>query len=202
MRGLLIWVALSAILLTACNKGLTPPEIQPSVIDFPIPPEGGNPAGFWVPDTTRPVEVILLDEFPVDSIIFDTEFNGVFSFELTGVCSLNAILTVSPNIYVLGQRVALDISISDTISGQGPYHIIEDKALTIPVETTVFNVDTLGFSSYENSLDLITLPTMYTYENTLDLRFYCLIHLTRSVAKASRPTDFVFALRQKEEGWP
>lgn len=199
MRKLKMFVILFTLILTACDKGLTPPGTLPAKINFPIPPEGGNPAGIWLPDAKKPVEITLLDEFPVDSIIFNTELQGVFSFELTGVCSVNAIITLVPNIYVLGQELGLNITIIDTLSGDGPYEFITDEALYLPLQSNILNVDTLGFTTHQTGLDLITLPTTYTWENSITLRFYCLIHLTRQVEQALWQQDIIFTLRRKEK---
>jgi len=193
-----IGLVLSSILLAACNKGLTPPDIQSTRIEFPILPEGGNPVGFWLPDTTRPVDVTLLDEFPVDSIVFQSKLEGVFSLEVTGICSVNATIAFRPLIYNLGQVLELDIAITDTLLGMGPYEIIEDNALYLPVESNVLDFDTLGFTSQMNSLDLITLPAVFTFENTISLRFYSVIHLIRQDRNVARPANFLFTLRKKE----
>lgn len=199
IRSLKMFAILFALILTACDKGLIPPDTPPVQINFPIPPEGGNPAGIWLPDATKPVEVTLLDEFPVDSIIFDTELQGIFSFELTGVCSVNAIITLVPNIYVLGQELGLNITLIDTLLGNGPYEFITNEALYLPIQSNILNVDTLGFTTHQASLDLIMLPTTYTWENSITLRFYCLIHLTRQVEQAALQQDIIFTLRRKEK---
>jgi len=198
-RSLKMFTILFTLILTACDKGLIPPDTPPVQINFPIPPEGGNPTGIWLPDATKPVEVTLLDEFPVDSIIFDTELQGIFSFEVTGVCSINAIMTLVPNIYVLGQELGMNITLIDTLLGNGPYEFITDEALYLPIQSNILNVDTLGFTTHQAGLDFITLPTTYTWENSITLRFYCLIHLTQQVEQASLQKDIIFTLRRKEK---
>jgi hypothetical protein len=200
-RGLTKSLILLYVLILACNRGLTPPETPSQEISFPVRPEGGNPVGVWLPDTSNTADVALLQEFPVDSIIFDTDVDGIFSFELTGICSVYAIISIRPLIYEGGALLPLNIVIQDTLTGNGSFELIQDEVLYLPVESTIFNFDTLGFTSRQSTLDLITLPTTYVYENLVTLQFYSILHLVRSSANASPCIIQALSFRREEEAW-
>ena len=191
---------LLSVLIFACNRGLTPPETPSQEIVFPVQPEGGNPIGVWLPDTSNTADVALLEEFPVDSIVFNTDVDGLFSLELTGICSVYAVISIRPLIYEGGAPLPLNIVIQDTLIGNGSFELIQDEVLYLPVESTIFNFDTLGFSSRQSTLDLITLPTTYVYENLVTLQFYSILHLVRSGTNASPCIIKTLALHREEEG--
>lgn len=199
IRSLTTCFALSLIIIFACDKGLSPPDDAPHQINFPIPPEGGNPVGFWLPDTTNPMEVTLLTDMgsAADSVVFDTELEGIFSFEFTGACSVHAIMTLIPIVYNNGQSVPLGIVIVDTLKGIGQYDLMTDEVLFLPIESEVMNLDTVGFTHRQTKLDLISLPTSYTWQNFITIEFYSLIHLTR---QPSRPKKYALPLHRIEEG--
>jgi len=200
MRYLVMGVIFSLFLLSGCDQGLTPPDLTPSLIEFPVMPEGGNPVGTWIPHATNPIEVILLDEFPVDSVVFKSELNGIISLEITGICSVNAVVSFRPLIYNLGQVLEFDTTLTDTLWGNGPYDIIADNILLLPIESNVINFDTLGYTSQQSRLDLITLPTVFVFEDMISFRFFAIIHLTRQNGPLQRKSDFLVTLGNKEEG--
>ncbi len=172
------------VLQTACDKGLAPPENVPRVIDFPITPEGGNPAGSWIPDETNPVSLVIMDPtaipFIVDSLNIDTALEGFFRFEISSICSVYAVLTLVPSAYVLGSTQPITVVINDTLSGTGTFEINDDRALALPLETQIFNLDTLGFTASANHMDLITLPNLFNYMDIVEIPVYFVFHLIRA----------------------
>ena len=127
----LLWI------VVACHQGLAPFETLYLNVDFPILPEGGNPVGIWIPDTTKPVHVALVDpdQLPtiVDSLILKTELEkeGLFSFSNSGLCSVYAVLQIEPVVYLQGLGNPLVFSMNDTLTADGPYEIIDDKILSL-----------------------------------------------------------------------
>jgi len=172
-----LFVILSILLfLLACNKGLTPPESASNLSRFSVPPQGGNPIGFWIPDSINPVEVTILDELPVDSMHLETRLDGFFSLAYNEVCSVRTILNFTPKVFV--DTLALELQIADTVSGNGPYDVIDDQILHVPLQSTYFQLDTLGFTSDGDRLDLITLPNTFKY--ILEIRLCFVFHFIRS----------------------
>ena len=207
IRRRVLWVVSCLFVLAGCDKGLVPPEAQFFFLDFPIPLEGGDPVGVWSPDTTNPVEVTILDEekIPafVDSIRVDTQLDSaVFDFEVTGTCSVQAILSIRPTAYITGlPPISID-PIVDTLRGKGPYEVIEDQILDLPLQTSVFNLDTLGFSSRQNTLDLVSLPNTFPYEGFDDIPFYFVFHLSRSTGQTARIAENTFTPYRKMRSSP
>lgn len=182
VKRFVVVVVLYFLILTACDKGLSPPEFLPIGIDFPITPEGGNPVGNWLPDTINSVDVTILnkEKIPsfVDSLSLNTELDGTFTFAVTGVCSIQALLTIQPEVYIQGLSSPLIIpDIVDTLCGQGSYEIIEDRIFHLPLETNLFHLDTLGYTRSRSHLDLITLPNTFPYEGFGDINFFFVFHL-------------------------
>jgi hypothetical protein len=172
-----LFIILSILLfLFACNKGLTPPEGASNLSRFSIPPQGGNPVGFWIPDSVHPVEVTILDELPVDSMHLETRLDGFFSLAYNEVCSVRTILNFKPKVFV--DTLALELQIADTVSGTGPYDVIDDQILHVPLQSTYFQLDTLGFTAEGDRLDLITLPNTFKY--ILEIRLCFVFHFIRS----------------------
>lgn len=198
-RGLAFVASIVCILSISCDQGLAPPELNEDSLDFPVELHGGNPVGLWVPDQNEPVEVFLYEEFPVDSVVFVSEMEGTFNFEYTGHCSVDATLSIRPLIYNQGVELPLNIVISDTLFGMGRWEMIKEDVMGAPVESSVLNVDTLGFSAHQSTLDLVSLPTSFVFENTIHLDFYCIVHLVRNgdQSLASKPVHLY-----KEEDLP
>ncbi len=196
-RGLAFVASAFCILSIHCDQGLAPPESDFDALDFPVTLHGGNPVGSWIPDSNQPIEVFLYEEFPVDSVIFLSEMEGIFRFEHTGHCSVDAALSIRPLIYNLGAALPLNIVIVDTLFGNGRWEMIEDFAMGAPIESSVLNVDTLGFSAHQTTLDLVSLPTTFVFENTIHLDFYCVVHLIRNET-LSFMTEADAILRKKE----
>jgi hypothetical protein len=170
------------LILFACDKGLAPPENLSNLSRFPVAPQGGNPVGFWVPDSICPIEVTILDDLPVDSLKLNTDMDGFFSFAYNEVCSVEAVIHFVPKVYV--DTLELELQIADTVSGIGPYNVIGGQMLHVPLQSTYFQLDTLGFTSHENRLDLISLPNTFNY--LMEIRLYFIFHLVRSEEYLSR----------------
>ncbi|MFH1942345.1 MAG: hypothetical protein ABIL68_09595 [bacterium] len=190
-------------LITACNKGLTPPEQPLFTNGFPIQPQGGNPVGDWIPDPVNPVTLTILDESQipavVDSLIIDTELDGAFSFSVAGVCSVQALLTLKPSVYLLGTPIPFTITINDTISGKGPFRVAEDIILVLPVRSTHFNFDTLGFTASQNRIDLISLPNIFDYEGIIQIPVFFVFHLVLPTETQLGKSNASFVLYRKKE---
>jgi hypothetical protein len=190
-------------LMTACNNGLTPPEQPPFTNDFPIQPQGGNPVGDWIPDPVNPVTVTILGDPQilalVDSLIIHTELNGIFSFSVAGICSVQALLTLTPLAYIPGAQDPFSITIDDTISGTGAYQVIEDKILQLPIKSTHFKLDTLGFTATQNRIDLISLPNIFRYEGNIQIPIFFVFHLVPPAENESRKANTSRVLYRKKE---
>lgn len=172
-----LFFILSVLLfLFACDKGLTPPESSSDLSRFSVPPQGGNPVGFWVPDSINPVEVTILDELPVDSMHLKTRLDGFFSLAYNEVCSVRTVLNFTPKVFV--DTLTLELQIADTVSGNGPYDVIDDQILHVPLQSTYFQLDTLGFTADGDRLDLISLPNTFKY--ILEIRLCFVFHFVRS----------------------
>ncbi|RKY53002.1 MAG: hypothetical protein DRP89_06820 [Candidatus Neomarinimicrobiota bacterium] len=184
VQKLVVLLALTLFVVTSCDKGLAPPEAPSKTVSFPIVPEGGNPVGVWEPDTTNPVDVTIIDKDKIpsfiDSLIIESNLNGVFSFSIAGVCSLQAVLTINPIVYLPNVENPLVLTITDTLRGDGPYEVTDNRVLDLPVETSIFQLDTLGFTSRADSLTLISLPNTFPQEGFSDIRFFFVFHLIRS----------------------
>ena len=170
-----LFIVLS-IFLFACDQGLTPPESSSDLSRFSVPPQGGNPVGFWVPDSINPVEVTILDELPVDSMYLETQLDGFFSLAYNEVCSVRTVLNFTPKVFV--DTLALELQIADTVSGSGPYDVIDDQILHVPLQSTYFQLDTLGFTADGDRLDLISLPNTFKY--ILEIRLCFVFHFIGS----------------------
>ena len=191
------------ILLSACDKGLSPSENELIPLNFPQEPQGGNPIGNWSPSGTNPVMVTILDyeQIPdmVDSLIINTTLEGYFELEVANTCSIEVIMTLNPQVYLQGSSIPLTLSIADTISGNGPYRIIDDIILNLPVTSTSFQLDTLGFTAVQDSLDLISLPNMFNYQQIIEFPIYFVFHLTRSSESVPSVFSKTFTCYRKKE---
>ena len=174
------WLLLLLIVLVfGCDKGLAPPPGQGGGYFFPRQPEGGNPMGIWVPDSTDAVEVHFLAQVPADSVHFETAFEGVFQFEQTFVCSIYTALSFKPIIFNGGDTLPLDINVADTVKGQGLFEIVDEKILILPVRARIFNLSVLGFNAGTETLELITQALEYEYQGFYKLEYYMILHLIR-----------------------
>ena len=95
------FVMVSFMAGTACDQGLSPPEIVPGTREFPIAPLGGDLVGRWLPADENPVELTILDdsEFAalIDSLIFGVMLEGNFQFD-ENTCDINAVMTINPKV--------------------------------------------------------------------------------------------------------
>jgi len=188
------------LLFAACDKGLFPPEIPRIALNFPITPEGGDPTGAWVPHTTNPVDVGILDEeilSYLDSLVINTELSGEFFFSAAESCFVHAFMTMHALAYPQGITTPITYSIFDTIYGEGHYQVIDDVALHLPVKSTNFRLDTLGFTAHQNDLNFITLPNTFDYMGIMEIPLYFVFHLVRSNEKALSKTESTFHLYHK-----
>jgi hypothetical protein len=177
-----LWVIIAAFSsLVFCDKGLQPPEESSEMPVFSIEPLGGNPVGTWQPDDSLSLELIILDEsvIPsiVDSLALNPRWEGFFHFELTGVCSVSAVLTLAPEVWVSSLPNPMSFLFTDTLSAYGPYELIDDKMLFLPMENQVFHLDTLGISSTARGMDLISVNNMFSYEGILNIPVTFVFHL-------------------------
>jgi len=179
-------IAVSLILFSCltCHHGLEPPIVIPVIVDLPVEPTGGNPVGVWRPHPTHPVDVTLMetDQIPefVDSLIIGTQLQGIFSISMTQVCSVQAVLTLTPTVYLAGFPDPFVVTITDTLHGSGTYEIINDRIMALPIQSTTFDLDTLGFSSVSDGLDLISPVNTFTYEGMIELQVHFVFHLVVS----------------------
>ena len=192
---------ISLFLSLSCNKGLFPPESQTSENTFPILPLGGDPSGRWQPDPDTPVELIILDESKIpallDSFSFDVQLEGSFRFE-NGICDVQALMTITARAYLIGQTTPLVLAFPDTITGTGPY-LIEDNALQAPIQSTQFNFATLGYTSSDNSLLIISLHNEFRYE-IFSIPIYFVFHLIRENENVPATFHGSYIYHQREEG--
>ena len=65
--------------------------------------------------------------------------------------------------------------------GEGPYYILDDTILQTPIQSTMFQLDTLGFTSSTYTLDLISLPNVFSYLGIIDIPVYFVFHLEKDV---------------------
>jgi len=178
-----------------CDKGLIPPESKVSEIEFPVKPLGGDLVGEWVPSEVDPVEAGVMDEslLPdfVDSLIISSTLEGNFKFYVNEQCSIYAELTFNPKVYLQGLPVPLELTIGDTITATGDYEIVDENILCLPVQTSRFDLDTLGFTSSEDRLDLITPYITFSYEDLMEFPIYLIFHLTRKSQSSSQKGQIV-----------
>ena len=207
MRNLATCIILSIFVIAACDKGLSPTEIPEWLSTFPVPPEGGDPVGMWIPDTTSPVAVGILDTSFVsllDSLIIDTELAGQYVFSDAGVCSVHVLMTMNALAYIGGSPSPfITYTLYDTTQGKGAYQVIEDVALELPIQSTNFDFDTLGFTAYSDYLELITLPNVFHIEDFgVDIPLYFLFHLVRSSENTSSKIEDTLGAYHKKEDEP
>ena len=181
VRKIVLLVVLIFSILVGCDNGLTPPDYEPISVDFPVTPLGGNPMGFWEPDTTNPVDTIILEELPVDSLNLDIEVEGIFSFKSDYQCSVLAEMDINLTVYLPIEPYVVPIpTIYDTLRCQGDYDVINGHVLALPMESIHFDLDTLGITADGNMLDLITPPMDFDYMGVMTVRLSFVFHLVRS----------------------
>ena len=169
-----------------CDGGLSPVEERPEIVKFAILPEGGNPVGKWIPTETNSADVIILDESKVpaivDSVFLECDLEGDFSFSVSGEFYVDARVSIKPIAYLTGQEAPLIWqTIVDTLKGDGVYDVVDENMLAMPIRTHQFRLDTLGFTSNQNNLDLITLQNEYTPIKIMQPIPFCFVfHLNRS----------------------
>jgi hypothetical protein len=181
----LIILILPLYFIIACDKGLFLPQDNRPSENGTQTQEGGNPLGFWLPDTISPVEITILDYETiselVDSLILETNLEGTFVFEEAEICSIFAILNINSLVYLLGATTPLiPPTIIDTLSGAGPYEIIDQTKLHLPIQSSQFKLDTLNYSVNNNRLDMISQKNIFNYMGIIEIPLYFNIHLIRS----------------------
>jgi len=181
---LILFLIMWLNLLLSCDKGLAPFLNQNNDHKIPSSQNGGNPVGFWVPDTLEPVEVTILDESKipsmVDSLSLNSNLEGSFAFYPSTVCSVMAVMTIHPTVYMLGSTSPLHAqAVTDTIQGDGYYEIIGDSILCLPVQSNHFNIDTLYYTVTENDLMLLTQENTFNYMQLVEIPLYFTFHLMR-----------------------
>ena len=179
-RGLPVILA-SIMIFTFCDKGLQPPGEEAGNPVFTIEPLGGNPTGSWVPADTLALEVLILDETAIPSLVDSQALNpgleGFFYFDLTGVCSLSVVVSIAPQVWVSSLPEPISFLFTDTLKAAGPFEMIDDKIMILPMENQVFRFDTVGVSSYPPGIDLISVDNTFSYEGILTLPVTFIFHL-------------------------
>ena len=197
-RHALLMVILISI-LGGCDQGLTPPEQESLSIDFPVLPDGGNPVGFWTPDPVNPVEAIILEELPVDSMDINIDLNGEFQFDSDSHCGIVAEMEFDITVYIPLEPYVVPIpTIYDTLQCDGPYSIINENVLTMPLESSYFDLDTLGITADVNNRDLISPPIDFDYMGIMTVRLAFIFHLDRSSEIISKSMALQTADRREE----
>ncbi|HHS13862.1 MAG TPA: hypothetical protein ENN03_08880 [bacterium] len=185
--------------LIFCDKGLQPPEETPDMPVFSIEPLGGNPVGSWQPDDSLSLELVILDESAipsiVDSLALNPRWEGIFHFEITGVCSISAVVTLAPEVWVSSLPNPMSFLFTDTLRASGPFELIDDRILCLPMENQVFRLDTLGISSTSRGMDLISVNNMFSYEGILSIPVTLVFHLQPLATESS--TLKISALRHQ-----
>jgi len=172
-------VMILACVVLACNQGLTPPPPSQVLVTFNPAPEGGNPVGYWVPDEMRAVDASLVDDVDVDTVILDIGLDGLFAFETVERCSINAVMTVNALVRLPGNPpIELRIpTFYDTLSGTGFYNILDDRVLLTPIQSSFFDLDTLGFTASAGKMMLITPAIPFNYMDIMTLDVALIFHL-------------------------
>jgi hypothetical protein len=169
-----------------------------------VPPEGGNPVGIWEPDTLEPVYIELLDmeviEDLVDSLHLESDIEGYFSFHVSETCSINAVLTVQPYVYLKGLPTPLVLEFVDTLKALGTYSVLDETVLILPMESGTFNLDTLGISQSGNRLELISLSNHFPYEGFTDVRYYMILKFNRLPETSQEALPALSRWRRKFRG--
>lgn len=203
--SLIFTSALLGMLFSACDEGLSPYEVQPLTLEFPIEPLGGNPTGTWLPDSIDPILITILDasQIPavVDSMRITSELDGSFSFEITGDCHVEALLTIKPTIYLIGSPNPLSLTLTDTIKGEGSFYLIEDRVLQTPIQSMNFDLDTLGFTNIQDNLELISPPTIFNYMGLVEIPVFLAFRLIRDTgSNLAFAQKSVMLYRKQEDG--
>ena len=185
MMRKIILLIVTALVLVSCDKGLSPPEILPLSHQFPLEPLGVNPIGNWSPRERNPVDLTILDDSQIpdvlDSMRFEITLDGNFEFKNDGDCSVAALMTIDARVYLQEAQTPLQFTFPDSITGEGPYYILDDTILQTPIQSTMFQLDTLGFTSSTYTLDLISLPNVFSYLGIIDILVYFVFHLEKDV---------------------
>jgi len=184
---LVLCILSTGLLLWHCNKGIHPTEAEaPAMpgLNFPVPPEGGDPVGFWEPQPENPAEVHLVDPSQiaglVDSLYLETHLEGHFDLRSDQTSDVEIYLSVTPHVYLPGASEPWIMpAIKDSIKATGPYQILEQKALVFDLPRSTFQLDTLGFSVQDSTLTLISLPNTFPYPGFSHVKFYFLFRLRR-----------------------
>jgi hypothetical protein len=188
--------------LGGCDQGLTPPEQESLSIEFPVLPDGGNPVGYWTPDPVCPVDAIILKELPVDSLGIHIGLNGDFEFYSDFRCNILAEMDLDITVYLPIEPFVVSIpTIYDTLRCDGPYDIVNETVLTMPLESAHFNLDTLGITADVNTMDLISPPIEFDYMGIMTVHLAFIFHLNRSSEILSKSmADLI--IKQREEDIP
>lgn len=183
-RVLLIVTAVTVLVIASCDKGLSPPAVPSLSNQFPVEPLGVNPVGQWTPRAQDPVDITILDDSQipavVDSMFFRVALDGGFEFTGDGDCRVAALMTIDAQVYLQDSPTPLQFTFPDSITGEGPYYIIDDTILETPIRSTLFNLDTLGFTSAADALQLISLPNVFSYLGIIEVPIYMIFHLARA----------------------
>lgn len=181
---MILFIFLLSHFIIRCDKGLAPYLNQEKDHHAPSSQYGGDPTGFWIPDSLKPIEITLFDvsKIPsmVDSLILDSEMNGSYSFYPTSECSIMAVMSISPIVYMFGSTTPLHANaVIDTIKGNGTFHTIGDSILCLPVTSIHFDLDTLFYTVDENVLTLITKKNIFNYMQLIEIPVIFTFNLIR-----------------------
>ena len=203
MRKLILLIALTLV-VASCDKGLFPPEVQPPSSQFPIVPLGINPVGEWVPQEQTPVDIVILDDSQipavVDSLDFQVALEGSFEFKNDGDCNVEALMTIDAQVYLQGSPTPLQFVFPDSITGEGPYYIIDDTILETPIQSTLFNLGVLGFTASAETLQLISLPNVFSYLGIIEIPIYFIFHLVKNDQNTIAPANRIYEVHSRRKG--
>jgi len=175
------------LLLICCNRGLQPTEEESLLpLTFPIPPQGGDPTGYWVPASQNPVEVTIInpEKIPsvVDSLRLDSQLSGFFIINRNKTYNIDAQLQVVATAYISIFPDPVIVPVCDTLRARGMYETIQDRVIIFDFGQTTFKLDTLGVTTTRDSLSLISLSNSFPLFP--EINFYFVFHLVRATWKA------------------
>ncbi|MDZ7373115.1 MAG: hypothetical protein ONB23_04010 [candidate division KSB1 bacterium] len=193
---------LVCLLFLGCERGLSPtaPEKGLPTAHFPVQPLGGDFTGLWVPAREKPFRVGFVDSSQivalVDSLVLETKLAGVFLFDPYGHYRIDAVLSITPKVYIGFFRQPLVLPpVPDTLKGEGTYLNFESNSMLVlkGLVTRSFRLDTLGYTvrfrpDGTRVLELVSLPNTFPYPGFEWIEFYFVFRLEESRSP-------VFALR-------
>lgn len=164
-------------------------------MSFPIPPQGGDPTGYWVPASQNPVEVTIInpEDIPpvVDSLRLDSQLSGFFIINRNKTYNVKAQLGIIATAYISELSEPVVVPVYDTLDAEGMYRTIQDRVIIFDFGETTFELDTLGVTATYNSLSLISLPNSFYFFP--QIKFYLVFHLERETLRRNEYEKIVIS---------